>query len=241
MIMTEAASLTLNDNSTHRTGYWLTEFTHPYEEFLENGFEIRIATPTGKRPTMDPIAEAKNPDGKLLFWANEQDYESAIQIKNNVIDKSQILDLRNMTAESLNKFSGVFFVGGHGVMEDLLTSPDVKKLLQLSDAAGIPVALVCHAPIVLAKIANLFPQGSSVTAFTDQEEAQAHIKKALLKTTPEMELTAAGFKFIDGGLWADHVVKLSSKRNTLFIAGQNPTSAKTTAVQLCGAILQKLP
>jgi putative intracellular protease/amidase len=41
-------------NTGQKTGFWLEEFTDPYYEFIDNGYEVTIASPKGGKPPVDP-------------------------------------------------------------------------------------------------------------------------------------------------------------------------------------------
>ena len=40
-------------------GFWLEEFTSPYYEFIDNGYEVTLASPKGGKPPVDPKSLAK--------------------------------------------------------------------------------------------------------------------------------------------------------------------------------------
>ena len=41
-------------NTEDKTGFWLEEFNSPYYEFIDNGYEVTIASPNGGKPPVDP-------------------------------------------------------------------------------------------------------------------------------------------------------------------------------------------
>ena len=41
-------------NTGQKTGYWLEEFASPYYEFVDNGYDVTIASPKGGKPPIDP-------------------------------------------------------------------------------------------------------------------------------------------------------------------------------------------
>ena len=44
-IMTGAGSWTLNDGSSHKTGFWAEEAVAPLEVFRAAGYKVTVATP----------------------------------------------------------------------------------------------------------------------------------------------------------------------------------------------------
>ena len=41
-------------NTGQKTGYWLEEFASPCYGFVDNGYEVTIASPKGGKPPVDP-------------------------------------------------------------------------------------------------------------------------------------------------------------------------------------------
>ena len=41
-------------NTGQKTGYWLEEFASPYYEFVDNEYDVKIASPNGGKPPVDP-------------------------------------------------------------------------------------------------------------------------------------------------------------------------------------------
>ena len=74
-------------------------------------------------------------------------------------------------------FDGVFYPGGHGPLWDLAEDPHSKTLIEQTLADGKPVALVCHAPAVLKKVAandgSPFVAGKRVTGFTTRRRKRS--------------------------------------------------------------------
>ena len=53
MIVTAADHWTLNDGTSHPTGFWAEELITPYSIFTDAGWDIDVATPGGIAPTVD--------------------------------------------------------------------------------------------------------------------------------------------------------------------------------------------
>ena len=43
--------------TTNKTGVWLGEFTEPYYEFVDKGYEVVLASPKGGEPPIDPMSK----------------------------------------------------------------------------------------------------------------------------------------------------------------------------------------
>ncbi len=55
-VVTAADVWTLSDGTLHPTGYWAEELAEPHRLFSEVGWEITVATPNGKAPTLDRLS-----------------------------------------------------------------------------------------------------------------------------------------------------------------------------------------
>ena len=56
MVISAADRWTLNDGTVHPSGYWAEEVAVPYRIFSEAGWNITVATPGGKAPTLDQLS-----------------------------------------------------------------------------------------------------------------------------------------------------------------------------------------
>ncbi len=44
-------------------GFWASELTYPYYEFIEVGYQVDIASPEGGKAEMDALSEPRDPSG----------------------------------------------------------------------------------------------------------------------------------------------------------------------------------
>lgn len=233
IILTGSSELKLVGEETYKTGYWLEEFSVPYQLFEQSGFQITVATPKGNRPTVDHGSAGIGENGKPLYWKSIDELNEALAIKKRVLDEGPIMALAKLTDKELVKFDAVFFPGGHGPMSDMLKDTHVSRVLKYFHKRNKLTALVCHAPAVLISTSGKsFPyKGYKVTAFTDAEEAQTPVGPKLI-TTPQKLLSGAGAVFVDGQPWQPHVVE-----DRELITGQNPASSKLIAETLVKRLL----
>lgn len=216
------------DGKKYETGYWLEEFSTPYQVLKQEELQIDVATPKGNRPKADPSS--------LLAkrWSSQNEYKLAIKLKKEVLDEGKILDLSKLSNRVLKKYDALFFPGGHAPMEDLYQNKSVARALRLFHKNNRPTALVCHGPIALLSTFTTngpFPyKGYKVTSFSNTEEAASHLGK-LLKITPEDALKQAGLSYSKGENWKPYIVE-----DRELLTGQNPASSK----MLAEALLQRL-
>ena len=197
-----------------KTGYFLSEVTHPWS-VLGEYYDIDVVSPKGGRPPVDGFDLSDPINAK--FW-NDDAWQKKMG--------------ETMTPEEVNPslYKAIFYAGGHGAMWDF---PHNEKLAEIAaeiyESGGF-VAAVCHGPAGLLPIklsdGEVFVKGRKLTGFTNPEEyanGTAEIVPFLLETALENE----GALFQEGGMWADHVVA-----DGRLITGQNPMSALSLGKRL---------
>ncbi|MET9211379.1 MULTISPECIES: type 1 glutamine amidotransferase domain-containing protein [unclassified Nocardia] len=165
MVITAADRWTLNDGTVHPSGYWAEEVAVPHRAFSRAGWDITIATPGGKAPTLDRLSVGIA--GGMPWKRREVErYLDGIRTE---LDSPVALD----TVDA-NDFDLVFYPGGHGPMEDLAYDATSGALLADRSASGRPLALLCHAPAAITAATG--PDGVSpfagrrMTGLSNREE-----------------------------------------------------------------------
>lgn len=194
-------------NSGKKTGYFLSEVTHPWS-VLGEFYDIDVVSPLGGRPPVDGF-DLNDPINRK-FWDNPewQDQMSA-----------------TMTPDEVNpeKYKAIFYAGGHGAMFDF---PDNKMLADIAakiyESGGI-VSAVCHGPaglvnVILSDGKNLI-DGKKFDCFTNAEE-DANGTSKYMPFMLQSALEEKGGIFDGAAPWSDHVVT-----DGRLITGQNPMSA----------------
>jgi putative intracellular protease/amidase len=221
MVLTGATIWTMKNGYPHPTGFWAEEFIAPYRAFAGAGLNVKVATPGGVRPTVDPLSlsiQYNNNDAKSV--ADQESYLNEI----DAILASP-LRLEELTADT---FDVIFLVGGHGPMQDMAVHPTIGTLLadMLGDSNKI-VAAVCHGPAGFLSAHK--PDGSwlfkdrSLTGFSNEEETQATFS-GNAPWLLEDRLRLAGARYVALPAWTPHVLVDGN-----LITGQQQVSAKVTA------------
>lgn len=129
-------------------------------------------------------------------------------------------------------------------MFDLSVSPESQQLVREFWDAGKVVAAVCHGPAALANVklsdGSLLLQGRKVTGFTNEEEDQVGLSKAMpfLLETKLREAVGTEGKFEQAeSAWGEKVVVDAGGR---LITGQNPASAKAVGEAILRVITSPL-
>lgn len=216
MVLTSHKEL---ENTDSTTGLWIGEFTDPYYEFIDKGFQVTLASPKGGKPPIDPMSElTKNITGSNRRF---QDDEVAQNALNNTLLLSEI--------DSVD-YDAIFFPGGHGPLFDLATNEKSGQLIIDFLNSGKPVASVCHGPAALIKAAEMDAtvlKGKRVTGFSNTEEKLA-MRSDNIPYTLEDRLKELGADYHTGLVpFLSH-----TEIDGLLITGQNPLSAGPTAEAL---------
>lgn len=216
-VLTAADHLTLEDGGRHPTGFYANELAEPYDEVRKVGFAIDIATPGGRRPTCDPRSlEARH-------FATAAELEGTKKWLAALPELQRPLDLAKVR---MSDYAGLFVPGGHGPMEDLVSDPEMGRLLREALDQQKAIGALCHGPGALLSVKGrdgAWPfKGYRVTAFSDAEEPP-HLRDAM-KFTPEAALRAKGAIYSKAAeKYGEHFV---SDRG--LVTGQNPKSARAT-------------
>ena len=222
MVISAADRWTLNDGTVHRSGYWAEEVAEPHRLFSAAGWQITIATPGGRAPTLDRLSLGL---AGGLPWKRRavERYLGSI-----AAELDHPVALNTVRADD---FDVIFYPGGHGPMEDLADDPVSGALLRTWLFSGRPLALLCHAPAAI--LAASGPDGASpfagyrMTGLSNREE----LLNRFARKAPwllEDRLKGAGVHYSKALLpLRPHVVV---DRN--LYTGQNPQSSDALATRL---------
>ena len=206
-------------NTGRKTGYWLSEVTHPWKVLKDAGYEIDFVSPLGGECPSEGI-DASDPINK------EFSQDLSAQKKINFTMKPS--DVKP------DEYKAIFFAGGHGVMWDF---PDNKELAAITSKIyenGGVVAAGCHGPagLVNVKLSNgkYLVEGKKINSFTNSEEKGIGLDK-VVPFALETALVKHGAKFQCSDNFQSHVVV-----NDRVITGQNPMSAMAVGAAIRTAL-----
>jgi aldehyde dehydrogenase (NAD+) len=225
-VISAADAWTLNDGTTHPTGYWAEELAEPHRLFREAGWRITIATPGGVAPTIDAVSLTAAAAGGDDRVAEIIDYLGSID---GELDEPQSLD--DVTVAD---YDVVFYPGGHGPMEDLAVDERSGSILTEALDTGRILGVLCHAPAALLPAKRddgSWPfVGYRMTGFTDAEETIGGLA-AKAPWLVQGRLVELGADFVASDPFASHV---ESDRN--LFTGQNPASSADLARAILAAV-----
>ncbi len=146
---------------THKTGLWLSEATHFYDELADRNLPYDIASQNG-----GPIAIAeKSVDRRDT--TDEKWY-------NNPIFRSKLENSLKLDDIDPADYQIIYFTGGHGTMWDFPNNQSIQRITQYVYENGGMVAAVGHGVSALLNITlsdgSLLVKNRQITGFSNTEE-----------------------------------------------------------------------
>ncbi|MEU4115700.1 type 1 glutamine amidotransferase domain-containing protein [Kitasatospora sp. NPDC028055] len=221
-VVSAADRWTLKDGTAHPSGYWGEELAVPHRVFTRAGWDITVATPGGRPPTLDRLSMSFTAGRPARLRAVARYLESIEDRLNSPATLAKV---------DPDGYDLVFYPGGHGPMEDLAVDPVSGALLTRVLHSGKPLALLCHAPA--AALAAEDADGSwpfagyRMTALSNLEERLNPFgwKAAWLV---EDRLRENGARYVKGLVPLRPFVVVDRNLYT----GQNPASSERLATRL---------
>lgn len=221
VILSGADTWTMKNGTRHPTGFWAEEFVSAHRTFREAGLTVDIATPGGRRPTVDPLS--------LSLGYNDNDQANVDAQKAYLEGLENAFDHALALADVVSgDYDALFIVGGHGPMQDLAVDPDIGFVIRaMLDTPGKVVSSVCHGAAAFLSAFNAdgswLLSGRKLTGFSNEEETAA----TFAGNAPwllEDRLRLAGAEYLALPAWTPHVVADGN-----LITGQQQVSAEKTA------------
>jgi putative intracellular protease/amidase len=219
VVISGADRWTLDDGTEHPTGFWAEELVVPMRVFRDAGVAVTVATPGGVSPTVDEISLSAEGVG-----SEEQAQALRAELELLADELASPVALEEVSPED---YAGVFIPGGHGPMEDLVSSPDLGELLVRMVDDDKVIAAVCHGPAGLLSATRddgtwAFA-GRELAGFTNEEEQQGGLADRA-SWLLEDRVRDAGGNISTGPAWTS----FSVVDNNL-VTGQNPASSAEVA------------
>ena len=197
-----------------KTGFFLSEASHPYVVFTNAGYPVVFASPKGGMAPVDPKSMDLKDEDNAVFWKKHG-------------GDGGVAETQKLASLDAAEVAGVFFAGGHGTVWDLPNSEVVSGFITAVDRHQGMIGAVCHGPaaFVGAKGADgkALVAGKTVAVFTNAEEKAVKLTDVVpFLLQSEMEKAGAKVKLADN--FSDNSV-----RDGRLVTGQNPASAKSAA------------
>jgi putative intracellular protease/amidase len=208
----------------HKTGLFYTEALHPFEVLTEAGFEVELASETGKFgldevSLTDPFLSGSD---KAVFTNPKHPF--------NVKLNSQLRKASDLKKEEY----GLFFASaGHSALYDYPTAKGLQAVaVNIWDRGGV-VGAVCHGPAIMpaiidSKTGKSIIEGKTVTGFTIEGELIFRILDKLRadNVLPVVEAVTRVGAFYSSPMDAFDDYSVTCGR---VVTGTNPASARSAA------------
>lgn len=208
-------------SSGRKTGFYLSEVTHPFFKLAQAGIDVDFVSPHGGKAPMDERSRTEDDAENKKFLADPKLL-------------SRLEHTLKLSEVNPDEYSAILFAGGHGTMWDFPNDQALARLTaQIYERGGV-VAAVCHGPAALTnvKLSNgkYLIEGKQVAAFTNSEEAAVKLN-GVVPFALETELSKRGAVFKGAKDWAQNVVV-----DGRLITGQNPQSASRLGEKMVRAL-----
>ena len=162
-----ASNPSVSDQTGWPIGFWWSELTHPYWEFVEHGYHVDVYSPNGGKLVADNWSDPRDEsrysatDLISLGFLSSPDHMK-------LVENSQPI-ARLQTSD----YDAVLFVGGQAPMYTYYNDPRVHTLAGAVYEAGKIIAVLCHATCILLKTklnGKFLVEGKTWTGFANSEE-----------------------------------------------------------------------
>lgn len=199
------------------TGFFLSEAAHPWAVFVEAGYSVTLASPSGGDAPIDPRSLENIDDHSKAFldaYATDRDGRRVVG------------NTRPLGSVDAKQYQAVFYAGGHGAMWDFEEEIIVAEVAMRVYAWGGVVAAVCHGPAALVngfRGYGWWLDGKRVTGFTNAEEEAVELTDDM-PFLLETRMVERGAEFVGGENFKANVII-----DGTLVTGQNPASARGAA------------
>jgi putative intracellular protease/amidase len=192
-----------------KTGYYLSEVSHPWKVLTAAGYVIDFVSPQGGNPPVDGF-DLQDPDNKE-FWENKDAH-------NKITNSLKPAEVKPAD------YAAIYYAGGHGAMWDLPGNEEIARLAAAIYQNNGIVAAVCHGPAGLLNIklndGSWLIAGKKINGFSNEEEDAVKLTD-VVPFLLENKLKERGGVYEKSAPWQTHVTV-----DNRVITGQNPQSAK---------------
>jgi putative intracellular protease/amidase len=188
-------------------GFWSAELTHAYKLFIDNGFEVTIASPKGGKVEVDALSDPRDSSG----------YSKNDTISLEFLEDGDFMSLLHNTKKvsdfSVDDFDAIVVVGGQGPMFTFNGETGLQNTFLEFYKKGKISAALCHGTSLLLylkdKEGKPLIQGKKMTGFTDEEEdyADKTVGKKVMPFRIEAEAKKLGAEFQKANAFEPFAIK----------------------------------
>ena len=208
-----------------KTGLWLSEFTHFYDEISDRSFVIDIASPNGGPIPIDERSLERRDNTNEKWYQNpaiRQQLDNSLTLDDVVSEQYQLL----------------YLTGGHGTMWDFPENRTLQAITRRIYENNGMVAAVCHGVSGLLNVylsdGSLLIQDKQITGFSNLEEKLVGLNEEV-PFLLEDELRKKTALYSKGFLpFLPHI-----EVDERLVTGQNPLSARKVGRKVVEELFEK--
>ena len=193
-------------------GFWWSELTHPYWEFIQRGHNVTIVSPKGGDLEADGYSDPEHESGysahDFLSLGFKKSKEHATLLKST----------QSISDVDPKDYDAIFVIGGQSPMYTMANDENLHKLFAKFYESKKVAAAVCHGTVILLKTktsnGKFLVEGKKWTGFSNAEEDIADKAvgqriqpfriedeaKKIQNTTFVVDLPFSSFAVADGNL-----------------------------------------
>jgi putative intracellular protease/amidase len=206
-------------------GFWWSELSHPYWEFVEHGYQVDVASPDGGKLEGDKWSDPRDESGYSADDLISLGFINSPEHMKLVAESKPLADVR------ADDYDALLAIGGQGPMYTFHGNGAVQALLRDFYEGGKPIGVICHATCTLLQTrlsdGRLLVEGKTWTGFANSEEdyADEFVGQQIQPFRIEDEAKRLdGANFIVSSRFKSHAV-----RDGLLITGQQQYSGRAAA------------
>jgi putative intracellular protease/amidase len=176
-------------------GFWAAELMHAYKLFIDNGYDVTIASPRGGKVEIDALSDPSDSSGY------SKDDTISLKFLQDMSFRNLLENTKKVTDFSSDDFDAIVVVGGQGPMFTFKQETGLQnKFLEFYNKGKVSAAL-CHGTSLLLylkdKDGKPLIQGKNMTGFTDEEEdfSDKYVGKKVMPFRIEDEAKKLGAEF----------------------------------------------
>ncbi|GAB3165905.1 type 1 glutamine amidotransferase domain-containing protein [Telluribacter humicola] len=208
-----------------KTGLWLSELTHFYDELARRGIQMDLVSPKGGVIPLDERSLDLKDETNRKYY-DDQTFRQKLE---NSLKPSDI---------NPNDYRLVYYTGGHGTMWDFPDNTELQAITRsIYESYGM-VAAVCHGLSGLLNVTlsdgTLFIKDKYLTGFSNVEEKLVSFV-AEVPFYLEDKLTESGAHYTKGMIPFVQFIEVDER----LVTGQNPNSARKVAKKVLEEMYEK--
>lgn len=212
-------------------GFWASELTHPWYEFVEAGYEVTIASPAGGAMQVDALSDPRHESG---YSADDLISMGFLNTPGLTVLLQQTKKLADIDPDA---FDAIVVCGGQSPMFTFRDNADLQRALTRFYEAEKPTAALCHGVAALMDVrlsdGSYLIAGKTMTGFANVEEAAADaaVGQKVMPWHIEDDAKERGANYVEGGPWKAYAV-----RDGRLITGQQQHSGRKVAELVIAAL-----